>query len=662
MAKFLKSISLLSDKEIDILKESKTYDNGFTLKSAGLVKLLMGFYTPFELDRKLRFSKLHNYSDREMDVLTHTLLSKGAKFIPTPKMADIHEITDDFFMFMRRIYLIDYFYNETSKLPSVPKKLIIRSNWDPPEPPEIERYQEETWHRLVMAFPQLKYKGLFRRFTNNLSRDLRQKVFDLRNQKELVFRLADKNMGWTILHSDKYIELMQNFLFNPLFFDPISEEDALNVYLQPCNKAKTLLTEIKKFEFEEDCTIACIKYLTNTSEWSIPHIYGLPKVHKIPLEIRPIVACHSWFTTPISVYLDAVVRKYVSTRSIPTYLKDTITLLQIIEKTPMPITFSTNDLWLVSGDISALYPNIPIEDGLSALTEFLFNYTPLDHRIINRLTELTEIVLRNNIVCFDKFYYKQTHGTAMGTPFAVLFSIIFVHSLECRLTKPPGVILWKRYIDDILIVYKGPFEDLQKFLDDYNNLADTIHVNWKWSNSRIDFLDLTIKIDQRINRTIPLLDVKLFRKPGNAYQYLPFDSAHPPHCKKAFPTAELIRICRNCSLEKEFLEERTKFFFLLRDRGYPPSFISKCFENVKFSLRQEYIFKEKSRKIDRDSKRLVFVTRYNPLLKSLPLRRLLLDHVYLLPEYLQKEFESLIISYSKSSSLSNLLSPSKFES
>jgi len=591
----------------------------------------------------------------------------------------------------------------------------------------------------------------------------------LHAQKEIVIRLADKNMGWTLLTTNQYKQLMLSFLNNPKFFKPfvftpmtnslqqqqqetnhlVNKELVLfsssslsnpctsihssldNVSLINCsnndhndsrcidnehdvNQKSTLIQQfyfsplneifrilkllIKDYNFEPLLTTACERKLHEKkfNEWQVPHVYGLPKVHKSPLDIRPIVACHSWFTTPVSVYLDALVRKTINfEQAIPTYLKDTLSLVQMIETTPIRLENETlsdtleKDVWLVSGDITALYPNIPIHDGVTAFRDFLtyewhyhsakhHPHRKTDHEVFYYLAKLARTVMDYNLVCFDDKYYQQIHGTAMGTPFAVLFSIIYVHTLEMLYLfdqKPAGIILWKRYIDDILIVYKGPFQPLKMFLDKYNTMAETIQVNWKYSQTSIDFLDLTLKVDKRYNSEQRLLDVRLFRKPGNAYQYIPYDTAHPPHIKKAFPIAELKRICRNCSIEEDFLEEKRIFFQLLRHRGYPPELLDQSFNQVHFSSRLALIFANKDFSLSKNqtinsslsknknkSDRPIFVTRYSPFHRNVNLKHILTQHKDVLFPEASNHVSHVLLSYSKSKNLKEHFSTAKFTS
>ena len=75
-------------------------------------------------------------------------------------------------------------------------------------------------------------------------------------------------------------------------------------------------------------------------------------------------------------------------------------------------------------DVVGLYPNIPHGEGLASLRRFL---ETRDNKQISSdtLTELSEVVLKNNIFEFDENIFKQKRGTAIGTKLAPPYTILF---------------------------------------------------------------------------------------------------------------------------------------------------------------------------------------------------------------------------------------------
>ena len=85
----------------------------------------------------------------------------------------------------------------------------------------------------------------------------------------------------------------------------------------------------------------------------------------------------------------------------------------------------------------------------------------------NVLIRATQHVLDNNYFTFEGQCYKQVHGTAMGTPMAPAVANLFMGRLERKILENRPVTLtqnqWKRFIDDIFVLWLGSQEDLQTF-------------------------------------------------------------------------------------------------------------------------------------------------------------------------------------------------------
>ena len=99
------------------------------------------------------------------------------------------------------------------------------------------------------------------------------------------------------------------------------------------------------------------------------------------------------------------------------------------------------------------------------------------------LVRMPENVLKLNIFEFDKKLFLQIIGRAMGTVCAPPYANIFMNKIDKLLKNlatdiskdiEDPIRLFKRFLDDIFIVWKGSFEDLQTFLQEINSLHPTI--------------------------------------------------------------------------------------------------------------------------------------------------------------------------------------------
>ncbi|MEO1301491.1 MAG: hypothetical protein AAFU83_04635 [Bacteroidota bacterium] len=110
-------------------------------------------------------------------------------------------------------------------------------------------------------------------------------------------------------------------------------------------------------------------------------------------------------------------------------------------------------------------------------------------------TRLLKYVLLNNYIEFAGNLYKQTCGTAMGTscapPYAQLFLALLIER-HLLVGDNPNLLLFKRFIDDIFIVYRGTRSELDAFLAQYNTYHPRIQVKWEVSTTSVPFLDIVI--------------------------------------------------------------------------------------------------------------------------------------------------------------------------
>ena len=204
----------------------------------------------------------------------------------------------------------------------------------------------------------------------------------------------------------------------------------------------------------------------------------LPKVHKRLYDLpgRPVISNCGFYTENISSFLDFHLQPLA--QKVKSYIKDTNHFLRKIKE----LGQLPEGTILCTTDVVGLYPNIPHDEGLAFLKDFL------DSRVDKQVTtdtliELAELVLKNNIFEFSDKIYKQIRGTAIGTKFAPPYAILFMAALEEKILnkvkKKPNV--WWRYIDDIFFIWEHGEESLKEFLNEINSFHPTIKLTVDWS-------------------------------------------------------------------------------------------------------------------------------------------------------------------------------------
>lgn len=165
-----------------------------------------------------------------------------------------------------------------------------------------------------------------------------------------------------------------------------------------------------------------------------------------------------------------------------------------------------------------------------------------------------------------------------------------------------ALLLWKRYIDDVLGLYKGSEEEFQNLVDWLNSLMrGVIKFKCNYSQEKVEFLDLVISKENGKLKT------NLFIKPSNLQLYLDFHSNHPMHCKVGIIYGQALRIVERCSDEGDVHPHLENLKGKLLCRNYPENLIDQQFSRAKKKTRREIIYQKRRPKNAKDEKvRLIF--------------------------------------------------------
>lgn len=421
----------------------------------------------------------------------------------------------------------------------------------------------------------------------------REELNQIKCDESVKVLATDKNLGPALVSTDWVKTETLKQLNDSQSYSIVSTEEWGLRRRQVIATRDKLLSTFKKF-----VTSNALKFLRSYDHFTDPaKFYIIPKIHKNPMVGRPIAASHSYITRPLSIFVDEFVKPRLK---MPTVLRDSGELIQALESIRLP-----SQCFLVTADVISLYPNVDIKKALIALDLLLREAkapeTPL-------LIQFARLVFENNVLKteFSEEIFHQIYGIAMGTPFAVTAANEFMYYLEKDLVSQfsNNLVLYKRFIDDIFCIWKGPRDKLLDFLSCLNSRNDRIKLTYVIEENKISFLDLLLYKDSNSNR----LHFSTFQKPLNKYLYIPFESFHPGSNKKAFIRGELMRYTRNSSTFEAFSETRAKFWKRLRLRGYPIRFLLPIFREVKYSNRSMWLSRKVKTRADR---MVVFKSTFN---------------------------------------------------
>lgn len=127
---------------------------------------------------------------------------------------------------------------------------------------------------------------------------------------------------------------------------------------------------------------------------SPPQIYGLPKIHKEGMPLRPIVSAIGSPCYQLAKMLTRILSSLVGKTN--SFIKNSTDFVKRVRETPV-----TKDDRMISFDMMSLFTNVPIAEALDTISTLLKNGTSFeDHTAIPAadICNLTELCLRSTYV------------------------------------------------------------------------------------------------------------------------------------------------------------------------------------------------------------------------------------------------------------------------
>ena len=336
---------------------------------------------------------------------------------------------------------------------------------------------------------------------------------------------------------------------------------------------------------------------------------------KIPV-CRPIISQIGTATERIGHYTDHFLVPIVKSQD--TYIRDTADFIAKIESLRIP-----DNCLLLSYDITSMYTNMTFNELLtaarSAVSKFdIREYINIPYPDTDDLVFLLQCILENNIFEFNNKYYKQTIGSAMGSRPSAELADIRMHEITSAIlsqySHKDKILFHGRFRDDGFMIIQGSIEEAKQFFTIANSYHQLLKFTYEISESSMIFLDTEIYKGKRF-KDHGILDIKLYTKPTNTFQYLHRSSAHNASVFKGFIKGECIRYARNTSDPSILQTELNKFKTRLLKRGYSLYEIQPIIQKFFHINRKELLKIDKCIRPKQHPN--VMVTKFDPRIKHL---------------------------------------------
>ena len=265
--------------------------------------------------------------------------------------------------------------------------------------------------------------GLLRRARpalRNITPDEGTALKELRNDDQLVILPADKGRATVVMDMCTYDEKMESLLSDRSTYKVITKD--LSNSLQ--RRMNEKLLELKKkgaLAIEEYNKLRC-------SSGRTPSIYGLPKIHKPDIPLRPIVSFYTSPTYALSKFLSRLLSPLVGNTS--SYVRNSKDLVDFVRS----VCLDSGEV-MVSSDVVSLFTKIPVELALRVVRWYLESDGTLRDRTnlgIDEIVCLLSLCLNATYFSFRGVVYQQIFSTVMGSPVSVVVANLVMEDIEGR--------------------------------------------------------------------------------------------------------------------------------------------------------------------------------------------------------------------------------------
>ena len=400
---------------------------------------------------------------------------------------------------------------------------------------------------------------------------------------DLVLVTSDKTNKLLAIDRNAYFNLGHEFIDTSEAYIPTNERTLDEVEKLGNNLVGRLKTVMKLPQSEYERLV-----MDNTNGGKF---YLLIKDHKTRNEsgnfpIRPVTGVQSTPTKGVDYVVQQVLTQLL--QHVESHLPNKTPILEFVEAFNFSER-SVDDLCMFSLDVVNLYGSIPCDQAIPWVLA-CYEHHKNDINTFGISTELLGEMLRylcfNYLIRFDKCLFKQTAGVPMGAAFSPAFAILCMHYLETdlknSLRENTDILLYKRYIDDIIVICKLKPEETpeiihDRFLNKFNRYNDKIQftIETVKHDEELPFLDMTLALVQGFG-----IKAGWYQKSMHSGNTLRADAHMPLSDKKSIATARFDTILRNCNNTSDLNKGVDKMFKQLEKNGYSPFFITACIKKA----------------------------------------------------------------------------------
>lgn len=388
--------------------------------------------------------------------------------------------------------------------------------------------------------------------------------------KDCIIMRSDKGKHVVLIDKNDYVGKMNDLVLSTNDYVRIGNVDVLALEQKNNNFVKILLesrTILSGSDYEDSCT-------------QLARMYGLIKIHKNDLPVRPITSacCSPGFK--LAKLLTKILSETFHEEGF--HVKNSLDFVKLVRDIDIE-----DDELMISFDVVSMFTNIPIDlmvTLIGARAQDIFTSFNIEYELFGRI--LVFLLKECAVFQCNGMTFKQKDSLAMGSPLSPILAKILMSSIVDwilpRLTIKPKMLAL--YVDDSFWIVKGSEVDhILSLLNSYHpKIKFTVE---KETNEHINFLDVTV-----IRKNGKLL-TNWYKKHFASSRLLNYFSYHERTCI-AETAAAYVRMVLNLSNAEFFLENRETLIDILRLNSFPETEIIGIM-NDNYTLMKGFVEKER---------------------------------------------------------------------
>ena len=301
-----------------------------------------------------------------------------------------------------------------------------------------------------------------------------QVLKELRSDPTKKIMNSDKGNATVILDSNTYDKKMLDMQSNPEVYRPITSNSNPILTIQKVNQILNQFAKDQKITVPVYYHLKCDKGVT-------PKIYGLTKIHKESVSLRPIVSFIGSPLYNLSKFLVDILSPIVNLKFC---VKNSSQFIHKISRVKL------------NPDERICHLMLPINE----VKILIFNLLSKDRNLCKR-TKLTvqdimlclELCFNFTVFSFKNTLYRQVFGAPMGSCISPVVANIFMAYLEktaINIFHTP-LTPWVRFVDDTFCVIKRSC--VGEFYDRLSGISSFIKFTYELDvDGRLPFLDVLV--------------------------------------------------------------------------------------------------------------------------------------------------------------------------